>query len=692
MKKTTLLILLLLSVFVLSSNAQTYILNEDFSAVINGNSTSTSGSGTTFAATTNFPTVSTAYQAGGAIKLGSSSAVGSLTTKSLDLSVNGGVFSVSFDVKGWTTVEGDIKVTITGQTAQTVTYTTVLASSTFETKTLNFTGGTAGSTVKIETTAKRAFVDNIKVYYNAPTCTASNLAFAQPVVNKLAADAAFTQTATSLNATTAITYTSSNTGVATVNETTGEVTIAGAGSTVITAAQAAGTHNAVDYCAATTTYTVNVASAAPTITVTEISVPDMVAYVGQSDVETMNVSGINLTENIALAISGTNADQFSLSTNSVAQTAGTAANTVVLINYNPTSTGAHTATLTISSAGATTVTRTLNGSASWAPLDAPVANEATGVSHTTFTANWNAVAGATEYELSVVELTTGGAQVSVLTEDFAGFTAGSANASADATDKATALDGLTGVAGWTGAKVYQAGGATKLGSSSSLGSLVTPAINLSANGGAFTVAFRAMAWSGDSTKVKIYVNDVLAKTVTGLTNDANYTLNTFSADLTGGTASTKIKFEGNQAAKGRVFLDDVVISQGGGVSEAPVVGSPFTLVGETSKDFAGLVPGTTFKYSVVAKNANVTSAASNQITVTTTPGTGLNPLKGDLKVYASNGSLMVETESGKVIEVYNAVGQKLMNTLSVEGTNTLSLKYKGVVMVKVGAQLTKVVL
>jgi hypothetical protein len=117
-------------------------------------------------------------------------------------------------------------------------------------------------------------------YTPAPTCTESNLAFAQPVINKLAADAAFTQAATSLNGTTAIAYTSSNTGVATVNETTGEVTIAGAGSTIITASQAAGTHNAVDYCAAITTYTVNVASAAPTITVTEITVPDMVAYVG----------------------------------------------------------------------------------------------------------------------------------------------------------------------------------------------------------------------------------------------------------------------------------------------------------------------------------------------------------------------------------------------------------------------------
>ena len=116
------------------------------------------------------------------------------------------------------------------------------------------------------------------------------------------------------------------------------------------------------------------------------------------------------------------------------------------------------------------------------------------------------------------------------------------------------------------------------------------------------------------------------------------------------------------------------------------------MVGETSKEFTGLTPGTTFKYSVVAKNAHVTSAASNQISVTTTPSTGLNPLQGDLKVYAANGNVVVETESGKVIEIYNAVGQKLINAVSVEGTNTLALKYKGVVMVKVGSQLAKVIL
>jgi len=136
------------------------ILSEDFVALTSGDNTSTTNQSTAWAGDTLFPTVVKAYQAGGALKLGTSSAVGSITSKALDLS--GGEFDVSFDVKGWTAVEGKITVTVTGQTAQTVTYTSVMSGS-FETKVVRFSAGTAGATITLATTAKRAFLDNIKV-------------------------------------------------------------------------------------------------------------------------------------------------------------------------------------------------------------------------------------------------------------------------------------------------------------------------------------------------------------------------------------------------------------------------------------------------------------------------------------------------------------------------------------------------
>jgi hypothetical protein len=139
--------------------------SEDFASIIVGNSTATGGSGSAWTGNSNFPTVLGAYQAGGAVKLGISSSAGSITSTALT-GVSGDV-TVSFDVKGWSTVEGDIKVTLNG-VIQTVTYTAVLTGS-FENKSVLFSNVPSGSTLKIETTAKRAFIDNISL-----TCTPSS--------------------------------------------------------------------------------------------------------------------------------------------------------------------------------------------------------------------------------------------------------------------------------------------------------------------------------------------------------------------------------------------------------------------------------------------------------------------------------------------------------------------------------------
>jgi hypothetical protein len=153
----------------------TNLLSEDFAALTTGGDitiTGTASPGTTelTSFSPNFPTTVKLFSAGGKAKLGTSSLIGSMTSKILDLSANGGTFYVSFKVKGWTTVEGGIKVTVTGLPPQTATYTNNIADS-YVTKTLSFTGGTANSTVKFETTAKRAFLDDILVYYDGTPAT-----------------------------------------------------------------------------------------------------------------------------------------------------------------------------------------------------------------------------------------------------------------------------------------------------------------------------------------------------------------------------------------------------------------------------------------------------------------------------------------------------------------------------------------
>jgi hypothetical protein len=345
--------------FAYVSQAQTniYLLQEDFSSIASGNNTGTTGSTSAWVGDTNFPTVVSAYKAGGVVKLGTSSAVGSLTTKTLDLSVNGGSFNVSFDVKGWTTVEGSIKVTVSGLTSQTVTYTSTMSSASFENKVLSFTGGIVNSTLKIETTAKRAFIDNVNIYY-ASSCNPSNLGFLNSSITKSLGNSAFTQAATSLDATTPIVYLSSTNSVATVNSSTGEVTIVGVGTSTITANQA----SANGYCASTANYLLTV-TPSPTLIVTDLSNLNLLASVGKTGSQPLNVSAVNLSSDLQLNITGTDASLFSLSQYTVPQIGGNVPSTSIFIYYSPIALGINNADLTISSVSALSLIRTLNGTA-----------------------------------------------------------------------------------------------------------------------------------------------------------------------------------------------------------------------------------------------------------------------------------------------------------------------------------------
>lgn len=158
----------------------------------------------------------------------------------------------------------------------------------------------------------------------------------------------------------------------------------------------------------------------------------------------------------------------------------------------------------------------------------------------------------------------------VLSENFDKFTKGTLN-SPDGTDVGTTMDTYTQTTGWSGTKVNQAGGVVKLGSSSGLGTIVTPSMDLSKDGGKFYVSFKAAAWRNDSPTIKLLVNGVEATTVSGLPIDTPYVLVSYGpVEVTGGTSQTVLTIAGNQASKGRFFLDSLVISQRQIASNTPV--------------------------------------------------------------------------------------------------------------------------
>lgn len=128
--------------------------------------------------------------------------------------------------------------------------------------------------------------------------------------------------------------------------------------------------------------------------------------------------------------------------------------------------------------------------------------------------------------------------------------------------------------GWTNVIGYGASKCARYGTGSSLGKATTPTLNFK---GDATLTFRAGAWSGDKTTLKLSIsngklNGTLSTTTVTLKSGAfsKYTIN-----ITGVTDNPTITFEGAAAKSSRFFLDDVVVTQttpsgGGGKTAATV--------------------------------------------------------------------------------------------------------------------------
>ena len=142
------------------------------------------------------------------------------------------------------------------------------------------------------------------------------------------------------------------------------------------------------------------------------------------------------------------------------------------------------------------------------------------------------------------------AQTVVLQEDFSAITDSSSYTITNS------LDQYTQMPGWTGDWVYPSTGKVKVGKSAEAGYIQTPALDLSANNGQFTVTFDAKAWTNDATSLIVAIDGV-PYTVDGLSTTA---FNTFTVPFSGGTAATVVKFQGFQASHGRFFLDNVIIT------------------------------------------------------------------------------------------------------------------------------------
>jgi hypothetical protein len=426
----------------------------------------------------------------------------------------------------------------------------------------------------------------------------------------------------------------------------------------------------------------------PFVSIAEAEVPALSAVTDAADTETITVNGLNLTEAISIGISGTDASLFSASPTTLSPTDGTVTDQTVTITYSPTAAGSHTATLTVSSDGATSVTRTLSGSATWAPLDAPVATAASDVTLNGMTANWNAVSGATEYEVSVYTKTPTALPTDLFISEYV-----------EGSSYNKAIEIFNGTGSAVDLSAYslkkQVNGAGDYGSELVLSGTI-------ANNDVYVIAYVSSSNSSspeilavtdkqtNSSAINYNGNDAVALFKNGVQIDE---VGVFNQVASWGTDLTLIRKETVNAPKALYdALDwtshamDYIVNLGSHTMitsiASPITGSPFTVTGATSKVITGLNPDTEYFYTVVAKNTNVTSEASTEISARTSLITFTGPGDWTMPFLWNSGTVPTSTDNvvinGAVtissdVAVGSVTNEMMIGTITVNPGKSLTI-------------------
>ena len=114
-----------------------------------------------------------------------------------------------------------------------------------------------------------------------------------------------------------------------------------------------------------TAYSMDASCSAPAILASSHEIDFEDKKVGESSTLTFTVSGVNLSEDISLSVSGTHASMFSIDQTTLTETDGEVESTTITVTYTPSSTGSHSAQIDLTSTGASPVTILLTGTGKW---------------------------------------------------------------------------------------------------------------------------------------------------------------------------------------------------------------------------------------------------------------------------------------------------------------------------------------
>lgn len=316
------------------------------------------------------------------------------------------------------------------------------------------------------------------------------------------------------------------------------------------------------------------------------------------------LSAVHLTDNVTLSISGTDASFFTcMPTNITKEADGSIAETSIVVTYKPTSVGAHTASLAISS-GELINTLSLYGVAEQPILAVPVATDATDVTNTSFTANWDAVTNATSYV------------VNVWTENSQGF--GVKNSSFE--------DGLQN---WDAEAGYSLSTENAHSGNQSLAFSVVATKDLRQTienltpGEEITLSYwYYLNTNSSGSGLRFWCswvgseNNSALQPTTYSNKKGAWTQTIITTTVPEGATALNLEIRVYTGAKG--YIDDIIVTQTNTTSNAPISGSPFTVSSGTSLNVTGLSSDTEYCYNVVAKaDGYLDSDVSNTICTTT---------------------------------------------------------------------------
>lgn len=376
-----------------------------------------------------------------------------------------------------------------------------------------------------------------------------------------------------------------------------------------------------------------------------------------TDTATVYIKGANLTGNLTLALSGTNAAYFSLPVTTVSQ-ANAQAGYKLVVNYTAQVLGSHTAVLTISGGGITTITVNLTATAS----DSFMALAATNITKNGFTANWSNSANATDYSLNVYSYTGNTAAVpqTLLEEDFA---------------TTAALP-----TGWTkeGYIDFSLASNVKFASGSQIGKITTPALNMSTP---TTLVVRAKQYGTDAgakLTVKVNSTDSITTFVTAVANQD------FTVNIPAKTSTSTISLSALAGSGNRLYVDYVkVATQGISLTPTSVSGYPKLVGNVLNYSVTGLLSDSTYYYTVTPQGNSAT--VSDQIKVHTTLLNALGELaQSKIRWYVAEDQLVISNLPEKCqVTVLDLLGKNLKATQNSVTELSFSLSQKGMYVLQV---------